>query len=70
MNEQDTPIEDGANDASLVEKLDGLAEQIRGDARLGQIDDVRGMVRQRLEESNLPTDEATVDAVVKAVGTV
>jgi hypothetical protein len=68
MNEQDAPIEAGADDATLVEKLEGIAEQIRGDAGLGHAHDVRGMVRQRLEEANLPTDEATVDAVVDAVG--
>lgn len=68
MNEQDAPIEAGADDASLVEKLEGIAEQIRGDAGLGHAHDVRAMVRQRLEEANLPTDDATVDAVADAVG--
>ncbi|MDQ0576534.1 hypothetical protein [Agromyces albus] len=68
MNEQDAPIEAGADDATLVEKLEGIAEQIRGDAGLGEVHDVRAMVRQRLEEANLPTDESTVDAVVDAVG--
>lgn len=68
MNEQDAPIEAGAADATLVEKLEGIAEQIRGDAELGHVDDVRRMARQRLEEANLPTDDATVDAVVTAVG--
>jgi hypothetical protein len=40
---------------------------MRSDARLGHDDDVRGMVRQRLEEANLRTDEVTIDAVVAAM---
>ena len=52
---QDLPIE-----------IAGVAEQMRGDAALGHVDDLTAMARQRLEEANLPTDDATVAAVVDA----
>ena len=40
---------------------------MRGDAAVGHVDDLRAMARQRLEEAQLPTDEATVDRVVGVV---
>lgn len=66
MDTQDAPIQDGSNDASVSEKIAGIAEQVRADAGLGSADAVRPMARQRLEEAHLPTDDATVDAVVEA----
>ena len=66
MDTQDAPIEDGSNEAGIDEKISGIAEQIRGDAQLGHVDDLHAMARQRLEESNLPTDDATVSAVADA----
>lgn len=66
MDTQDEPIQEGSNDASLSDKIAGLAEQIRSDSGHGDADAVRPMARQRLEESHLPTDDATVDAVVEA----
>lgn len=66
MDTQDAPIQDGSNEASVEDKLAGLAEQLRSDAQLGNSEGLRPMARQRLEESHLPTDDATVDAVVEA----
>ncbi len=66
MDTQDAPIQDGSNDASVEDKLAGLAEQLRSDAQGGNAEGLRSMTRQRLEESHLPTDDATVDAVVEA----
>lgn len=67
MNVQDAPIEDGSDDASIDEKLDGIAVQMRGDVDLGHVDVIRTMARQRLEDAGLPADDAAVDAVVRAV---
>ncbi|WP_448006017.1 hypothetical protein [Agromyces bauzanensis] len=67
MDTQDAPIEDGHDEASVADKIAGVAEQLRGDADLGHVDDLRSMARQRLEEAHLPADDATVDAVVSAV---
>ena len=64
MDTQDAPIEDGSDDAGLDVKIAGMAEQMRGDAEAGHVDDLRAVARQRLEEANLPTDDATVEAVV------
>jgi hypothetical protein len=64
MDTQDAPIEDGSGEAGIDEKIAGVAEQMRGDAALGHVDDLTAMARQRLEEANLPTDDATVAAVV------
>lgn len=67
MDTQDAPIEDGSDDASIGDKIAGIAEQMRADAAAGAVDDLRAMARQRLEDANLPTDDATVDAVVATV---
>lgn len=63
MDTQDAPIQDGSGDAGPDEKIAGMAEQMRGDAEAGNVDDPRAVARQRLEEANLPTDDATVEAV-------
>lgn len=67
MDVQSEPIEDGHDDASLQQKLTGLVQQFRSDLDLGAVDDLRTMVRQRLEDSGLPASDGDVDAVVAAV---
>ena len=67
MDTQNEPIEEGHDEASISDKIAGVAEQMRGDAELGHVDRLRAMARQRLEDANLPTDDATVDSVVDAV---
>jgi hypothetical protein len=67
METQDAPIEDGSDDASDDDKIAGIAEQMRADAAAGAVDDLRAMARQRLEEANLPADDATLDTVVATV---
>ena len=66
MDTQDAPIEDGHDEATIEQKIDGVAQQMRGDAALGHVDDLRPMVLQRLQEAGLPSDDATIDAVVEA----
>ena len=67
MDTQDAPIEDGHDEATSNEKIDGVAQQMRGDDQLGHVDDLRSMAKQRLAEAGLPVDDAIVDAVVDAV---
>ena len=67
MDTQDAPIEDGHDEATVAEKIAGIAQQMRGDAAVGHVDDLRAMARQRLKEAQLPADEATVDRVVGVV---
>lgn len=68
MDTQDSPIEEGHDEAGIDDKIAGVAEQMRGDADVGHVDDLRSMARQRLEEAHLPADESTVDAVLRAAG--
>ena len=68
MEQQNEPIEEGSDDASRSQKLEGVAEQARGDLELGHVDDVRVMVRQRLEDAGLPSSDEDVEAVISAVG--
>ncbi|MCM3658036.1 hypothetical protein M3147_12315 [Agromyces mediolanus] len=65
---QPEPVEDGHDDADRGRKLEGVIEQVRGDALLGNVDDVRRMVTERLTQAGLPASEHDVDAVVTAVG--
>ena len=68
MDTQNEPIEEGSDDASRAQKIDGVVEQVRGDLGLGHVDDVRVMVRQRLEDAGLPSSDEDVEAVVAAAG--
>jgi hypothetical protein len=65
---RDEPVEEGHDEATDGQKLEGVIQQVRGDVALGSVDDVRKMVQQRLEEAGLPASPNDVDAVVSAVG--
>ena len=65
---RDEPVESGHDEATDGQKLDGVIQQVRGDIALGNVDDVRTMVQQRLDEAGLPATPNDVDAVVSAVG--
>jgi hypothetical protein len=65
---RDEPVEDGHDEATDGQKLEGVIQQVRGDVALGSVDDVRKMVQQRLDEAGLPSSPNDVDAVVSAVG--
>jgi hypothetical protein len=67
MDTQDAPIEDGHDEATDDQRLDGVIQQVRGDVALGNVDNVREMVRQRLAEAGMPATENDVDAVMSAV---
>jgi hypothetical protein len=67
MDTQDAPIEDGHDEATDDQRLEGVIQQVRGDVALGNVDDVRAMVRQRLSEAGLDASESDVDAVMSAV---
>ncbi|MCD2441539.1 hypothetical protein LQ757_04525 [Agromyces sp. SYSU K20354] len=67
MDTQDAPIEDGHDDATDDQRLEGVIQQVRGDVAIGNVDDVRTMVRQRLSEAGLPALENDVDAVMSAI---
>jgi hypothetical protein len=68
MERQNEPIEEGSDDASRAQKLEGVVVQVRGDLDLGHVDDVRVMVRQRLEDAGLASSDEDVESVIAAVG--
>ena len=57
MDDQGTPIEDGSDDASKSEKLNGLVEQMRQDVAAGNVTDVEDALRQRLDDAGIDLDE-------------
>jgi hypothetical protein len=67
MDTQDAPIEDGHDEATDDQRLEGIIQQVRGDVALGNADDTREMVRQRLEEAGMSASESDIDAVLSAV---
>ncbi|KQM81453.1 hypothetical protein [Agromyces sp. Leaf222] len=65
---QDSPVQDGSlTDADGDDRLEGIIEQVRGDTLLGHVDDLRQMVRDRLEQAGLGATPNDVDAVISAV---
>ena len=67
MTIQNTPIEDGHDDASNEDRLAGLVAQVRADYLLGTTDDAAGMLRTRLRDAGIELDDAKFDALVATV---
>lgn len=57
MSEQTQPIEDGHDDASGADKLEGLLAQIRNDVASGAVTDPAAELRQRVKESGLDVSD-------------
>jgi hypothetical protein len=57
-NTQDQPMQDG-NHATNDEKVQGIIGQVRADVDLGNVDDARTLLQQRLADAGLelPADE-------------
>ena len=47
--------------------VEGIIQQVRADVALGNVDDTREMVRQRLEEAGMSSSDSDIDAVLSAV---
>ena len=67
MDEQQTPIEDGHDDASTTDKLAGIVEQTRQDVAMGNVTDVEDALRQRLDDAGIVLDEAEFAEVLASV---
>jgi flagellar motility protein MotE (MotC chaperone) len=67
MDEQDTPIEAGHDDASKADKLAGLVEQMRQDAAAGSITDVDDALRQRIDDAGINLDDEEFATVLAAI---
>ena len=51
--DQTAPIEDGSEDASDQDRIDGLVEQTRADVAQGHVDNVRDALAQRLADAGV-----------------
>lgn len=57
MNIQSEPVEDGHDDATGSEKIEGLVEQMQSDIASGNVGDPGEVLRQRLADSGLEVDD-------------
>lgn len=65
--EQDAPIEEGAENASVDDKLTGLLEQMREDIRLGHVHDIAAVLQTRLDDAGIVVDEARFAELLREV---
>jgi hypothetical protein len=56
--------QEGADEATVREKIDGLVEQVRADFERGEIDDPAAELRARLAESGLPISGTEFERIV------
>ena len=64
MSNQNSPIEDGHDDASADARLAGLVQQVRADYLLGTATDAALMLRTRLRDAGIDIDDARFDGLV------
>jgi hypothetical protein len=53
MTTQNSPIEDGHDDATDEARLDGLTTQVQADYRLGTSTDAAAMLQTRLDDAGI-----------------
>ncbi|MCU1439528.1 MAG: hypothetical protein JWP85_525 [Rhodoglobus sp.] len=51
--DQSAPIEDGSDDASDKDRIEGILEQTRADVAQGHVDNVRDALAQRLGDAGM-----------------
>lgn len=56
--------QEGADEATVREKIDGLVEQVRADYELGEFDDPAAELRERLAEAGLPISGIEFERIV------
>ncbi len=67
MATQDSPIQDGSDDATEEQKIAGLVAQTRADYLQGVATDVAAELQQRLIDAGIELDRERVDALTKQV---
>jgi hypothetical protein len=65
--EQRQPIEDGHDDASDRDRLDGLVEQTKQDVAMGHVDDAETALRQRLADAGIDVDDEEFATLLASV---
>ncbi|WP_168627796.1 MULTISPECIES: hypothetical protein [unclassified Cryobacterium] len=63
-----TPEQEGALDATVNEKVDGLVEQIRADIASGDAEDAASILSQRLGDSGIQVTEEEFRALLTRIG--
>jgi hypothetical protein len=61
---QDEPMQDG-NHATNDEKVQGIIGQVRADVGLGNVDDPRTLLQQRLSDAGLELPDDEFESVLK-----
>ena len=57
LMELDTPVEHSSGDADRHARIEGIIEQVRQDLVLGNAEDARSELRQRLGDAGIQVDE-------------
>jgi hypothetical protein len=65
-NTQDQPMQDG-NHATNDEKVQGVIGQVRADVELGNVDDARTLLLQRLGDAGLELPDEEFEKVLASV---
>lgn len=61
------PVEEGSDDATNEERVDGVLAQMRADITIGHVDDVRSALAQRLADAGIPVDADELDGLVASL---
>ena len=67
MTTQDSPIQDGHDDAAEEQKIAGIVAQARADHLLGTTQDAATMLQQRLIQAGIEVDRDRFDELVATV---
>lgn len=67
-NTQDEPIEEGSGDASGLERIAGIVEQVRADVSLGTVHDVDAELRKRLADAGIEVGEEELAKIRATLG--
>jgi len=67
VDTQNSPIEDGANDALESEQIDGIVGQVRGDVAIGNEGDVEQLLRERLRDAKISVTDEQFSELLAAV---
>jgi len=67
VDTQNSPIEDGANDALESEQIDGIVGQVRGDVAIGNEGDVEQLLRERLSDAQISVSDEQFSELLAAV---
>jgi hypothetical protein len=60
-DQQNEPVMAGGDDASILEKTEGVVAQVRADAPDGASEDeIVDLLRQRLDDAAIETDDAAL----------